>query len=100
MPNKIIYVLTDTENQILGIFETFELAKENIELLCTEYEFDKYYYTDEEISKLELPGNIAKVKLNIRLSLDNHSANPKNKCSGSWDYFTVIEYKLNELVEW
>lgn len=100
MLHKSIYLITDTEDQILGIFESFESAKENIELLCTEYEFDKYYYTDEEISKLELPGNIAKVKLNVRISLENHSADPKNKCSGSWNYFTVIEYKLNELVEW
>ena len=100
MSHKSIYVLTDTEDQILGIFESFELAKENVELLCSDYTFDKYYYTDEEISKLELPGNIAKVKLNVRLSLDNHSADPKNKCLGSWNYFTVMEYKLNELVEW
>lgn len=100
MPDKSIYVLTDTEDQILGIFESFELAKENVELLCLDYVCDKYYYSDEEISKLELPGNIAKVKLNIRLSLSDYSADPKNKCSGSWNYFTVIEYKLNELVEW
>lgn len=100
MTDKFTYVITDTEDQIIGIFETFELAKENVELLCTEYKFDKYYYTDEEISKLEIAGNIAKVKLNVRLSSDNYSANPKDKCSGSWSYFTVTEYKLNELIEW
>lgn len=100
MTDKFTYVLTDSEDQILGIFETFELAKENIELLCTDCRFDKYYYTDEEISKLELPGNIAKIKLVIRISLGNYSANPNNKCYGSWGIFTVVEYKLNELVEW
>lgn len=97
---KVIYVITDCEDQILGIFKTFELAKENVELLCSEYEFDKYYYTDEELSKLEIAGNIAKIRLNVRISLKNHSANPKNNCQGSWIFFTVTEYKLNELVEW
>ena len=24
MPNKVIYVLTDSEEQIIGVFETFE----------------------------------------------------------------------------
>lgn len=88
-----IYILKNTECQILGIFETFELAKETVELLCTEYEFDKYYYTDEELLDTG-------IKLDVRLSLGNHSANPKDKCCGSWDYFTVTEYKVNELVEW
>ena len=97
---KFTYVLTDSEDQIVGIFETFELAKENVELLCTEYEFDKYYYTNEEISKLELPGNISEIKLIVRLSLDNYSANPNNKCQGCWIIFTITEYKINELVEW
>jgi hypothetical protein len=100
MTDKFTYVLTDTECQIIGIFETFELAKENVELLCTEYEFDKYYYTDEELLESKPSCNMSKVKLDIRLSLGNHSANPKDKCSGSWSYFTIIEYKLNELVEW
>ena len=100
MPNKVIYVLTDSEEQIIGVFETFELAKENVELLCSEYEFDKYYYTDEELSKLKIAGNIANVTSNVRVSLENHSENPNNNCNGSWIFFTVTEYKLNELVEW
>ncbi len=39
---KFTYILADTEDQILGIFETFELAKENTELICLSYDCDKH----------------------------------------------------------
>ncbi len=100
MPDKVIYVITDTEEQIIGVFESFESAKENVELLCSDYAFDKYYYTDEELLQIKIAGNIANVKLNVRVSLQNNSANPNDKCYGSYIFFTVTEYKLNELVEW
>ena len=92
--SKFTYVLTDSEDQIVGIFETFELAKENVELLCTEYEFDKYYYTNEEISKLELPGNISEIKLIVRLSLDNYSANPNYHQSTPIGYSYFLQLNL------
>ena len=83
MTDKFTYLIKDSEDQILGIFETFELAKENVELLCTEYEFDKYYYTDEELLEV-FCDSISDVKLCVRISLEDHSANPNDKCYGSW----------------
>ncbi len=46
--------------------------------------------TDEELASIKFVGNISTVKLIVKILVSEHHLK----------YYTVTEYKLNELVEW
>lgn len=96
---NLIYLLYDGEGQIRGIFTKFDLAKEIVELLCSNHKFDRYDYPDNELTH----NNLYNQKLCVRLSNGNYSANPHDSANphiaSSWSYYEVHEFEANKLIE-